>query len=314
MKVALCFVISYSHIINKEQIWLDWIEPNKDIINVYFHYKNYSDIKSEWIRSHAIHPKCIVETNYMHIVPAYLALMSFAINHDSNNQWFCFLTDACAPIISPLKFRELFFENYSKTIMSWRKAWWNVQFCNRANLKMLKEESHLANAPWFVMKREDAYRCVNYSRVNANIYNLICSGDVANESIFAIMLSAVDQLKNVKNMVSHACDWSRMTSATSPHVFKEGDKKDLLFINNFLDKNRYTMFLRKVDSKFPDQILTEIINNDDDSVNRRFRVRRLERRYMFHRFLEKFKKYGYLFLVIPFMILFLKMSVYYPHF
>jgi len=314
MKVALCFIISYSHIVNKEKIWLDWIEPNKDIINVYFHYKNYSDIKSEWIRKHAIHPKCIVETNYMHVVPAYLALMSFAMNHDLKNQWFCFLTDSCVPIISPLKFRELFFENYSKTIMNWRKAWWNVQFCNRANLKMLKEESRLANDPWFVMKREDAYSCITYSRVNTNIYTLICSGDVANESIFAIMLYAVNKLKEVKQCVTHSADWSRMTSATSPHVFKEGDKKDLLFINDFLEKNRYTMFLRKVDPKFPDQILTEYINKDDDIANRRKRICRLEKRYAFQQLLKYIKKYGHLFLVIPFMIFFLQLSISYLHF
>ena len=39
MKVALCFIISYQHILNKEQLWIDWIKPNKDIINIYFHYK-----------------------------------------------------------------------------------------------------------------------------------------------------------------------------------------------------------------------------------------------------------------------------------
>jgi hypothetical protein len=314
MKIALCFIISYSHVVNKEQIWIDWIEPNKDIINVYFHYKNYSDIKSEWIRKHAIHPKCIVETDYMHVVPAYLAVMSFAMNHDFNNQWFCFLTESCVPIISPLKFRELFFENYSKTIMNWRKVWWNVQFCNRANLKMLKDDSHLANDPWFTIKREDAYRCLTYSKINTNIYTLICRGDVANESIFAIMLQAVNKLKEVKQAVTHAADWSRMTSATSPHVFKEGNKTDLLFINDFLEKNCYTMFLRKVDAKFPDQIIREYINKDENVVTRRSRVRRLERRYAFQQLLQKFKKYGYLFLVVPFIIFFLQLSIFYLRF
>jgi protoheme ferro-lyase len=40
MKTALCFLISYEHILNKEQLWIDWIKPNQDIINVYFHYKD----------------------------------------------------------------------------------------------------------------------------------------------------------------------------------------------------------------------------------------------------------------------------------
>ena len=46
MKIALCFIINYDHILNKEDIWREWIEPNKDIINVYFYYKDFNKIKS----------------------------------------------------------------------------------------------------------------------------------------------------------------------------------------------------------------------------------------------------------------------------
>ena len=298
MKAALCFIISYSQTVNKEQIWIDWIEPNKDIINVYFHYKNYSEIKSEWIKKHAIHPKYIAKTDYMHIVPAYLALMSFAINHDIENQWFCFLTDSCVPIISPLKFRELFFENYSKSIVSWKNAWWNVNFCKRANLCRLKEEYHLANDPWFVMKREDVKKSIVYSNVNNSIFSVICNGEVANESIFAIMLYSFNQLTNVKSQVTHAADWSRMTSATSPHIFKDGNKTDMNFITTFLDKNRYTMFLRKVDSKFPDDKLLDIIyEEDNDEKELRSRVNRFERRFFLQMIIKKMKNNFYFFAI-----------------
>lgn len=300
MKAALCFIISYSQTVNKEQIWIDWIEPNKDIINVYFHYKNYSEIKSEWIKKHAIHPKYIAKTDYMHIVPAYLALMTFAINHDIENQWFCFLTDSCVPIISPLKFRELFFENYSKSIVSWKNAWWNVNFCKRANLCKLKEEYHLANDPWFVMKREDVKKSIVYSKVNNGIFSVICNGEVANESIFAIMLYSFNQLTNVKSQVTHAADWSRMTSATSPHIFKEGNKTDMNFITTFLDKNRYTMFLRKVDSKFPDDKLLDIIYAEDvDEKERRSRVNRFERRFFLQMIIQQMKNNLYFFAIFP---------------
>jgi hypothetical protein len=40
MKIALCFIISYDHILIKEDLWRKWIEYNKDIINVYFYYKD----------------------------------------------------------------------------------------------------------------------------------------------------------------------------------------------------------------------------------------------------------------------------------
>ena len=108
MKVALCFIINYNHILNKENIWREWIEYNKDIINVYFYYKDLKKIRSKWIMEHTIPPSYIYETSYYYTIPAYFSLMKFAVNHDSNNLWFCMLTDSCCPIISPEKFRYLF--------------------------------------------------------------------------------------------------------------------------------------------------------------------------------------------------------------
>ena len=82
MKIALCFIISYEHIVNKEDIWREWIEPNKDIINVYFYYKDFNKIKSQWIIEHTIPPNYIHETSYYHVIPAYLSILNFASKHD----------------------------------------------------------------------------------------------------------------------------------------------------------------------------------------------------------------------------------------
>ena len=76
MKIALCFIISYDHILNKEDIWREWIEPNKDIINVYFFYKDIKKIKSPWILQHALPSRCIHETSYYHVISAYLSFMN----------------------------------------------------------------------------------------------------------------------------------------------------------------------------------------------------------------------------------------------
>jgi Core-2/I-Branching enzyme len=261
MKAALCFIISYEHSMKKERIWRDWIEENKDIINVYFHYDDYNKIESPWIKQHAIPTNQLVRTSYYHVVPAYLALMEFAKNHSRENIWFIMLTESCVPIISPNRFRRLFFENYEKTIMNWRTAWWNIDFHKRANLRVLKKEYHLANDPWFILKREDVSRCIEYATFIPHMYNLICNGPIANESIFAIMLKSYNKLKNVKNAVTHAADWNRMSSATSPHVFKDGNARDLEFISNFLHQNKYAMFLRKVHQDFPEYIIHDFIKS-----------------------------------------------------
>ena len=171
MKVALCFIISYEHILNKEAIWREWIEPNKDIINVYFYYKDINKIKSPWIMNHTIPPDYIHETSYFHVIPAYLSIMSFAVKHDINNQWFCLLTDSCCPIVSPRRFRYLFFNYYNKTILSWKRAWWNVSYHKRANLRYLPTELHLGNDPWFVMKRENVIQCLKFVNNQKKILN-----------------------------------------------------------------------------------------------------------------------------------------------
>ena len=272
MKVALCFIISYEHILNKEEIWKEWIEYNKDIINVYFYYKDITKIKSKWILDHCLPAsECVYKTSYYHVIPAYLSLMKYAFYHDrGSNQWICFLTDACCPIISPKRFRYLFYKHREKSIFSWRKAWWNPTFHKRANLALLPEEFRLANDPWFVLKREDVYTSLQYIQHKSNILKIISDGGLANESLFAIILFSCGKLGSVINRASHAADWSRMASSTSPHIFETADNKDIQFIEDSLLKNNYTMFIRKVAINFPDEILRNYIyeysREEDDKL------------------------------------------------
>ena len=264
MKIALCFIISYEHVLNKEAIWREWIEPNNDIINVYFYYKDRTKIKSPWILHHALPPHFIHETSYYHVIPAYLSLMQFALCDD--NQWICLLTDSCCPIISPQKFRSLFYKFWNKTIMSWRPAYWNVNLHKRGNLALLPEEMRLANDPWFTIKREHALQILRFSRTQQEVTKTICSGGLANESLFAIILYGYKQLNNTNlvNAVTHLADWSRMASATSPHIFKDANSTDIQFLEDNLQKHKCAMFLRKVSPDFPDEVLKKYIYTQND--------------------------------------------------
>ena len=262
MKVALCFIISYEHILNKEEIWKKWIEPNKDIINVYFYYKDINKIKSKWIMNHTIPPECIHETSYFHVIPAYLSVLNFAIKHDTNNQWFCLLTDSCCPIVSPRRFRYMFFNYYNKTLLSWKRAWWNVNYHKRANLRHLPTEFHLGNDPWFVMKRENVLQTMHFIKTQQTTVKTICDGGLANESLFAIIMHACKQMEpngSVISAVTHLTDWNRMSSFTSPHIFKDANNADIKFIDTELDKNKYALFIRKIASEFPDETLNNYI-------------------------------------------------------
>ena len=262
MKVALCFIISYKHILNKEQIWKDWIEPNKDIINVYFHYKDYRAISSPWIHKHCIPQSRTMPTTYYHVVPGYIAVMSYAFYNDLDNKWFCFLTESCVPIISPQQFRSLFLNYFYSSIFTWKPAYWNIDIHTRANLRHLSSEYHLANGPWFTLSRSHVHKCILFMIKKNDIYQKVCKGGLANESIFAIILQTFGELKDHKktiNSCSTITDWSRMSNATSPHLFDENNKENSDFILAELKKNRYAMFLRKVSPSFPDEELIRII-------------------------------------------------------
>jgi len=255
MKIALCFIISYDHILNKEDIWREWIEYNKDIINIYFYYNDLKKIKSPWILKHTIPQNYIFPTSYYHIIPAYTSLMRYALKNDGENQWFCFLTDSCCPIISPHKFRYLFYNYYNKSIINWKPAWWNIHFHKRANLALMPEKYRLGNDPWFLLQRENVIHYLTFIKTNKKITQIICNGGLANESLFAIALKAFEQLDKIIMSSTHITDWSRMTTSTSPHLFKEANEKDIKFIEESLETNMYNLFIRKVAVDFPDEVL-----------------------------------------------------------
>ena len=261
MKIALCFLISYQHIINKEHIWIQWIKELEDIVNVYIHYTDYSKIQSQWIKQRVLPYKYIVKTNYTHVVPAYMSLMYYASEKDPTNQWFCFVTGSCCPIIPASVFRRQFFENHRKSIMTYKPIWWNPFLVNRANLLRLKPEYHLGNNPWFILSRDAVTKCLLYQKKNFLIYHVICSGSIANESIFAIMLSSQNILNNnhVINKEVFATDWKNMDSPTSPHTFRKGNTEEICFIED-KKREKYIMFLRKVGCEFPDDVLKNYIS------------------------------------------------------
>jgi len=265
MKVALCFIISYEHVLKKEQLWIDWIKPNKDIINIYFHYKDINLIKSPWIKLYTMPPNLIQNTTYYNVVPAYMALLSYAYEHDKENVWFCVLTDSCVPIISPENFRKMFFNHYQASIIKCKPAYWDITIHRRANLRLLTKEYWLANDPWFLLCRDHVHKCILFLTLKTGIYKQINMGGLANESIFAIILQTFGELTNPIKMINESCnlsDWSRMSSPTSPYLFKEATPENINIISNILKENKYAMFLRKVHKSFPDSTIKEIMNMD----------------------------------------------------
>lgn len=286
-KAALCFIVSYEHRLHHEALWREWIEPNRDIINVYVHYKRIENIASPWLRAFAIPPKYVNKTSYYNVVPAYMSVLSFAFNHDTQNQWFCMLTDTCVPVITPAQFRRRLKELHGMTIMRSFPAHWNLTLHQRANLRLLKPEYWLANDPWFTLCRKHVHQCMIFMAMKNSIYNIVNAGGLANESLFAIVLQTFrerDHPQRHVNLSSTLCDWERKSSPTSPYYFCFPPKdtimndlpnllwranenctdaqkleRDVQQIKTLLANpdNRLCMFMRKVHVSFPDEKIKE---------------------------------------------------------
>lgn len=261
-KVALCFIISYEHVLHHETLWREWIEPNKDIINVYVHYKNKALIRSPWLSAYCIPPNSIQQTSYYNVAPAYISLFHFAFHEDITNRWFCILSDTCVPVISPEVFRAHFFKNMYRSYLAHRPAYWDVMIHQRANLRHLNPEYHLANDPWFILTRSHVHKCIIYTSVMRSNAQLIISGGLANESLFAIILKTfrthdgsatlLNTPNEVVNQSSTVCDWLHMSSPTSPYFFKTGNETEMKEIFRLFRENKESIvFLRKVHRDFP---------------------------------------------------------------
>jgi hypothetical protein len=153
----------------------------------------------------------------------------------------------------------LFLSYKDKSILSWTPSYWNIHFHRRANLRFLPPNFHLANTPWFVLTRENVEESICFVIKEKKLFNLVCQGGLANESLFAILFRKANTLDKIINEKTHLMDWSRMNSPTSPHLFQKGDPLDKEIIDRFLAKNPYTMFLRKVSPHFPDALLRQYI-------------------------------------------------------
>ena len=97
------------------------------------------------------------------------------------------------------------------------------------------------------------------------MYKQINMGGLANESIFAIILQTCDELTNPIRLInesSNLSDWSRMSSSTSPYLFKQATQENINLITNLLKENKYAIFLRKVHRSFPESAIKNIMNDN----------------------------------------------------
>lgn len=292
-KCALCFIITYDSILEKPTIWMDWIEANIDILNVYFllHPKLCQKLHTglatlpAWMTKHPSSLHIIQSTHatsYLHVVPAYEQVLQHAFAHTEENQWFITLTESCCPLVTPEVFRTVFFQHGYESWMSCSKATWNLHFHTRANLRLLDRDLQLVNDPWFILTRSHLQSMLLLNQSSPTSFwqkmrVLVCKGGLANESLFAISFRCLRYLdengqstnRALVNRQTHATDWTHRNAPTRPHTFSLEKKvsepkpnltgetwspeKEKEWFDQLVHELPDALFVRKVHASFPDE-------------------------------------------------------------
>jgi hypothetical protein len=151
----------------------------------------------------------------------------------------------------------MFKEYKNKTILAYKKIWWDPEEDDRGNVHAFPRDAWIGNSEWCVICNEDM-RVIVKSWKNNDIISRIMEAPHADESIFAVTLYLENGFKNTINATNTVMDWDRDPDAPSPYFFtKRYYVKDKKFIERYVPQNPYVMFIRKVDSTFPDKVIYE---------------------------------------------------------
>lgn len=255
MDVAFCFIVTKD--LNKEHIWRKWLEQLSELglkIKIFTHCSNPSQIHSPWLLKTLI-PESI-PTQWGFIMKPTIALFRHALG----SQWACLKTESCVPIISPKKFIELFNKYKNKTFLSYCKIWWDPKIVTRANLGLIPKEYHWAHQQHVIVCQKDLSGIIKFVDENPILTNTIIKGASADESFIAISIYAFNNFENTMNEITTLVDWPRSPDGNHPYTFTRWSEEDKEVVETLKNKHKFYMFLRKIDTNFPDNILLEFIN------------------------------------------------------
>jgi hypothetical protein len=183
--VSFCFLVTRD--LSKEHIWKKWFDKLKEIglkYNIYVHCSKPNNIKSKWLQKYLIPYN--IPTAWDFHMEAELELLNHALV-TTNDSWFINLSETTVPFISPKKFKKIFDEYKTNTILGYRRPWWDVEYENRANLSKFPKKARYGNGEWCVICNEDM-RSIAYVWNNTDIVTTMMEEPHADESIFAVTL------------------------------------------------------------------------------------------------------------------------------
>ena len=97
-------------------------------------------------------------------------------------------------------------------------------------------------------------------KTDNDVLQTVIQGHASEESYAAIMLLAINNLKNVINRPTTMVDWKRTPNGNNPYTFVEWTDADASIVRSIRDQSpNEFMFMRKISPTFPDHVLRSFL-------------------------------------------------------
>jgi hypothetical protein len=115
---------------------------------------------------------------------------------------------------------------------------------------------------WVILTNKDIKDIISF-RDNAKtnvIYNTLVSGNIADECFIGVMLMISNKMNKVLNITTTILDWEQNNAVSShPYVFSSYNEYNRKLLHQKRKQNENGLFLRKISSEFPDDVLQTFI-------------------------------------------------------
>jgi len=127
----------------------------------------------------------------------------------------------------------------------------------------LPPHMRLAHPQWCIFCHEDLHQMIHLPKTDERLNDVlqtVTQGHMADESYAAIMLLAINNLKNVINRPTTLVDWKRTPNGNNPHTFVEWADADASIVRSIRHESpNEFMFMRKIAPTFPDHVLRSFL-------------------------------------------------------
>lgn len=220
-------------------------------------------IESLWLKDYIIPSLYVKDTKWGYLGDAIISLYEYA--YVNNNQWFVLLSETHVPFISPSNFAMKYDKYRDSSLIEWRhsldisKPTWDA--VDRCNFHYFPKEYWLHHEMWLILTYKDMNDIIKlrYGTSTSIIYNTLVSGKIADECLIGVMLLIANNMRNVLNISTTILEWQHQGDTNHPYIFTSYDENNRKLLNQKREMYEDGLFLRKISTDFPDEVLKKFI-------------------------------------------------------